>query len=65
MDTKGILFRSGKRCACRAAIGRRGRPSKDVCVEVIVAPFGRLTEMNWVVGCLLVHGLFIWRKWPV
>ena len=36
-----------------------------MCVEVIVEQFGSLTEMPWVVGCLLVHGIFIWRKWPV
>ena len=58
-------MRFGKRCACRAAIGRCGRSSKAVCVDVIVAPFGSLTVIPCVVRFLLVHGLFICRKWPV
>ncbi len=55
----------GKIWALRAAKGRLGMSSSAVCVERMWLPLGRPTVIPFVVGILLMQGLFAWRKCPV
>jgi hypothetical protein len=55
----------GKMCAFLAASGSCGRSRRQVWVDWIFSPFGRLTLMPVAAMRLLVDGLLMRRKLPV
>jgi hypothetical protein len=66
MESSALLASAGKIWALHLPIGRDGRPSRAVCIDVMMLPSGSLTLMPFAVGTfLLTQGLSHFKKWPV
>ena len=52
MDKRLVFCKAGKTCAILAVLGKGGRSSSAVCVEIMVVSSGSLTVMGVWVGSI-------------
>ena len=64
-DINAVFLRSGKRWIVRADLEILFKGNNPVCVDWMMDPFGMLTEMVFLVSCILVHGVVNNPKCPV
>ena len=62
MERREPEARCGKRCVCLALMGSCGMLRRPVWDEVMVALFGRRTEMPVEVGCMFEMGIVVWTR---